>query len=138
MSKTKKSLEQRLEAHPELKEHLLGLLELAESGIESADRVEELTVGGIKGLGRQVMQDWAEQQEAAKSQALGEGNTGVRTKGKKTPLDDDPRRDSHRRDAVQVGVWCTPTFQRNGRSSVSRVFPSPAASDHRFRLGEVL
>ena len=83
MSKPTKSLEKRLDAHPELKEHLLGLLELAESGIESADRVEELTVAGIKGLGRQVMQDWAEQQEEAKSQALREGETGVRAKGKK-------------------------------------------------------
>jgi len=83
MSKTKKSLEERLEAHPELKEHLLGLLELAECGIESADTVEELTVEGIQGLGRQVMQDWAEQQEAAKSQALREEDTDVRAKGKK-------------------------------------------------------
>ncbi len=81
--KPTKSLEERLDAHPELKEHLLGLLELAESGIESADRVEELTVGGIKGLGRQVMQDWAEHREAAKSQALREEDTDVRAKGKK-------------------------------------------------------
>ena len=83
MSKTKKSLEERLEAHPELKEHLLGLLELAESGIESADTVEELTVEGIGGLGRQVMRDWATRQEEAKSQALREGDAGVRSNGKK-------------------------------------------------------
>jgi len=50
MSKTQKSLEERLDAHPEIKEHLLGLLELAECGIEGADRAEELTVEGIKGL----------------------------------------------------------------------------------------
>jgi hypothetical protein len=83
MSKPTKSLEERLDAHPELKEHLLGLLELAESGIESADTVEELTVEGIQGLGRQVMQDWAEQQQAVKSQALREQDTAVRAKGKK-------------------------------------------------------
>ena len=83
MSKTQRSLEDRLEAHPELKEHLLGLLDLAESGIESADRVEELTVDGIKGLGRQVIQDWAEQQEETKSRALQEENTSVSANGKK-------------------------------------------------------
>jgi len=83
MTKPPKNLEERLEAHPELKAHLLRLLELAESGIESADRVEELTVEGIRGLGRQVMQDWAEQQEAAKSQALREADKNTRAKGKK-------------------------------------------------------
>ena len=83
MSKTQQSLEKRLAAHPKLKEHLLGLLDLAEGGIESADRVEELTVNGIKGLGRQVIQDWAEQQEEAKSRALREGDTNVIANGKK-------------------------------------------------------
>ncbi len=132
MTKPTKSLEERPETHPELKEHLLKLLELAESGIESADQVEELTVEGVRGLGRQVMQDWAEQQEAAKSQALRKADTGTRANGKKTLLDNDPRRNSHRRDAVQVGLWCTPVFQRNGGGSVSRVFPSAAAADHRL------
>lgn len=86
MSKTKQSLEKRLDAHPELKAHLLGLLELAESGIESADTVEELTVEGIGGLGRQVMRDWAVRQEEAKSQALREGDPGVRANGKKNSI----------------------------------------------------
>ncbi len=95
MSKTQRNLEDRLEAHPELKEHLLGLLDLAESGIESADQVEELTVDGIKGLGRQVIQDWAEQQEEAKSRALQEENTSVSANGKKTSVDDNPRGNRH-------------------------------------------
>ena len=60
MSAKTKSLEERLAAHPELKQQLLTLLELAESNIDSADRVEELTVEGIKTFGQQVMQDWAE------------------------------------------------------------------------------
>ena len=34
MPKSTKSLEERLQAHPELKEQVLGLLELAESGID--------------------------------------------------------------------------------------------------------
>ena len=59
-------IEERLAAHPELKQQLLTLLELAESNIDSADRVEELTVEGIKTFGQQVMQDWAQRREEEK------------------------------------------------------------------------
>ena len=83
MPKSTKSLEERLQAHPQLKEHLLGLLELAESGIDSADQVEALAVEGSKGLGRQVIQEWAEQRVQEKSQALRETEAGVSSKGKK-------------------------------------------------------
>jgi hypothetical protein len=83
MAKPTKSLEERLQAHPQLKEHLLGLLELAESGIDSADEVEALAVEGSKGLGRQVIQEWAEQQAQVKSQAVREADADVSSKGKK-------------------------------------------------------
>jgi len=83
MAKSTKSLEERLQAHPELMERVLGLVELAESGIDSADDVEALAVEGSKGLGRQVMQEWAERQAQVKSQALREAEGGVSSKGKK-------------------------------------------------------
>ena len=83
LSKTTKSLEERLQAHPELKQHLEDLLDLADSGIQSADKVEELVVGGIKGMGRQAIQDWAEQQEATTSQALREADAEASANGKK-------------------------------------------------------
>ncbi len=67
MSTKIKNLEERLKAHPELKEQILMLLELAESGIESADEVEQRTEGSVRGMGRQVLQDWAEQQAREKS-----------------------------------------------------------------------
>jgi hypothetical protein len=83
MPKPTKSLEERLQAHPELKKHVEGLLELAESGIDNADEVEGLAVEGSRGLGRQVMQEWAERQAQVKSQALREADAGVSSKGKK-------------------------------------------------------
>ncbi len=67
-----KTLEERLNAHPELKAQLLALLELAESDITSADEVEERTVEPIRSLGRQVVQDWAKQQEQKISQSVRE------------------------------------------------------------------
>ena len=65
-----KTLEDRLNAHPELKKQILTLLELAESDIERADEVEQRTVEPIRSLGRQVIEDWAEQQERKYSEAV--------------------------------------------------------------------
>jgi hypothetical protein len=70
MSNKRKSLEERLSSHPELKEMVLGLLEIAESDIERADEVEEQVIEGVRGLGKQVIEEWALQQEQAHAQAL--------------------------------------------------------------------
>ena len=83
MSANTKSLEERLAAHPELKKHLLTLLELAEGRIDNADRVEELTVEGIKACGKQVMQDWAQCKEEEQSQALRKVEKAASPNGKK-------------------------------------------------------
>ncbi len=85
MSKLHLSLEERLSAHPQLKEHVLGLLEIAESDIASADEAEERTIAGVRGLGKQVLHEWAHQQEQRQAQAL-KGDAQVRGHGKKTPL----------------------------------------------------
>ncbi len=79
-----KTLEERLNAHPELKAQLLALLELAESDIVRADEVEERTLEPIRSLGRQVIQDWAEQQEQKISQSVREAvGQELSQKGKK-------------------------------------------------------
>ncbi|MCH8748781.1 hypothetical protein IH781_03450 [Patescibacteria group bacterium] len=78
-----KSLEERLEAHPELKEHILALLDVAESGLRRADDVEEELIEKVKGLGQQVMQDWAERGEQAADQSFRESGEKVVSNGKK-------------------------------------------------------
>ena len=78
-----KTLEERLNAHPELKAQLLALLELAESDIPSADEVEERTVEPIRSLGRQVIQDWAKQQEQTFTEEI-EKRFGDKLKLRKT------------------------------------------------------
>ena len=65
-----KTLEERLNAHPVLKEQIVTLLELAESDIESADEVEARTVEPVRSIGRLVIQDWAEQQERKQSDTV--------------------------------------------------------------------
>jgi len=87
MSKKSLSVEERLAAHPELKEQVLALLELVESDIESADEAEERTIEGVRGLGKEVLQAWAQRQEQGHSQAL-KADADTRGHGKKTPLDE--------------------------------------------------
>jgi hypothetical protein len=87
-----------------------GLLELAESGIDSADEVEGLAVEGSRGLGRQVMQEWAERQAQEKSQAVREADADVSSKGKKTLLDNDVRGDSARGGNLRFATGCSPTL----------------------------
>ncbi len=82
MSKKPMSLEERLAAHPQLKAQVLGLLEIAESDIERADEVEERTIEGVRGMGKQVMEDWARGREQTQAEAL-KGDAGTRRHGKK-------------------------------------------------------
>ena len=82
MSKKKLSLEERLAEHPKLKEHVLGLLEIVESDIALADEAEERTIEGVRGLGKQVLEDWAHNREENLSKEVElEGDT--RGHGKK-------------------------------------------------------
>ena len=59
---SQKSLTDRLNAHPELKARMEALLNIAEDIDESiilADDIEQLVVDGMRGLGHELMQDWA-------------------------------------------------------------------------------
>lgn len=82
MSNKRKSLEERISSHPILKEHVLRLLEIAESDIERADEVEEQVIEGVRGLGKQIIEEWALQQEQTHGQAL-EEEAEARRHGKK-------------------------------------------------------
>lgn len=52
----------RLNAHPELKERIASILQLAENGegpLRTADEIEALLIEEVRRLGAQTMQDWA-------------------------------------------------------------------------------
>ena len=102
-----KTLEDRLDAHPELKAQILTLLDIAESDIEKADEVELRTVESIRGVGQQVMYQWAEQQAQKKSDAArDQKGPELIGKGKKTLLDNDTRRNSRDGAGLQMdGRW---------------------------------
>ena len=92
MLKSNLSLEERLSAHPKLQSHVLALLEIAESNIDKADEAEERTMAEVRGLGRQILEEWARHREQSHAQAL-EASPEACRHGKKTPLADDIRRD---------------------------------------------
>jgi hypothetical protein len=69
MSKQNMSLEERLAVYPKLKEHVLGLLDVVESGIDLADEAEERTIEGVRELGHEVLEEWAHRREKAHSDA---------------------------------------------------------------------
>ena len=86
MTKKRLSLEERLTAHPELKEQILQLLEIAESdSIHLADEAEERTIEGVHKLGKNVLEEWSQHQEQAHSDAL-ESNEEVKRHGKKNSI----------------------------------------------------
>ena len=82
------SLDERLSKHPQLRNHVLQLLEIAESdSIGKADEAEEQIIKGVRGLGKQVLEEWAHHQEQTHSQAL-QNDESARRHVKKTPLDE--------------------------------------------------
>ena len=82
MVKTNLSLEERLAAHPLLKERVLELLEIAESDIALADEAEERTIEEVRGLGKEVLNEWARRQEQTQAHALN-AEASARRHGKK-------------------------------------------------------
>lgn len=81
-----RSLEERLKAHPELKERverLLVVVENASGDIEKANEAERRVFEELRQMGQEALTGWAERQHAKKVKAL-EAEGGVSRKEKKT------------------------------------------------------
>ena len=88
MSNKSLNLDERLSKHPELKEQVLQLLRIAESSeIVRADDAEEAIIEGVRGLGQELLQEWARHQEQIQGEAL-QSDEKLRAHVKKTPLDE--------------------------------------------------
>lgn len=62
MSDRKRSLEERLAAHPELRarfEQILALVEDVDDQVNTADEAEERTIEEMRRLGNEILHDWA-------------------------------------------------------------------------------
>lgn len=83
MLKTKKSLEERFKTHPELRNQVERLLDIAESGIRKADDVEVEIVESIRQLGQQAIGDWAQNSASLASEQWREDKEEFKDHGKK-------------------------------------------------------
>jgi hypothetical protein len=71
VSQKSPSLDERLAKHPQLRERVQQLLLIAESKqIVKADEAEEAIIEEVRGLGHQVLEEWAHHQEQAQREAM--------------------------------------------------------------------
>jgi hypothetical protein len=78
------SLDERLSAHPQLKERLEALLAIVEDtnvDVQQADEAERRVIEELRRLGKEALRSWAAQQEVVQSTAVSQQGA-VRT-GKK-------------------------------------------------------
>lgn len=83
------SLEQRLNAHPELKakiEDLLSVVENAQGDLIRADAAEQRVVEEIRQLGQTALQEWATRQHQQQSEAFIQANPLAHRGGKKNSI----------------------------------------------------
>jgi hypothetical protein len=85
MSDQKKSLEQRLKAHPDLQkriETILDIVEDASDDVKTADEAEQRAIEELRQLGSEVMKNWAAQKEGQKAASY-QKNPEAKGHGKK-------------------------------------------------------
>ncbi len=73
MRDRKDSLEERLNAHPHLRdriEKLLNIVEDAGGDLDKADEAERLVIEELRRLGHEALQDWAVKKESQKVEKL--------------------------------------------------------------------
>lgn len=84
MANNSLSVEERLNAHPQLKGRLESLLAIVEGGYEEvkqADEAERRVIEELRRLGNEVLRSWAAQQEVVQSAAVSQ--QGAARAGKK-------------------------------------------------------
>ncbi len=83
----KRSLEERLVAHPHLRERiesLLGIVEDASGDLDRADAAEQRVIDELRRLGSDALHAWASGKAQEKEQQAREGEDPVSGHGKKT------------------------------------------------------
>ena len=94
MNSPAQSFEERLNAHPQLKERmeaLLAIVEDASADMEQADEAERRVIAEVQRLGNEALCSWAARQERVQSTAVSQqgtvragkkNSTGIRRLGK--------------------------------------------------------
>lgn len=87
MGDQKRSFEERLKAHPRLRDRIHQILSIAEDSegkIDKADEAEQHVIDELRRLGQEVLQEWAVRKEREKVEQLkGSPDRKVEGHGKK-------------------------------------------------------
>jgi len=87
MGVQKRTLEERLEAHPRLRDRIHQILGIAEDSvgkIDKADKAEQQVIDELRRLGQEVLQEWAVSKEKERvAQLKGSPDRKVKGHGKK-------------------------------------------------------
>ena len=93
---SKKSIDERMKAHPMLEGRIEAILDIVEDSageVERADEAERRMIEEVRQLGNEALQGWAERKVGEQEgRVLGQGE-GVKRNGKKTLLVHDVRSD---------------------------------------------
>jgi len=84
MENTARNLEERLNAHPQLRgrmESLLTLVEGEKEEVKQADEAERRVIEALRQLGKEVLRSWATEQEGVQSARVSQ--QGAERAGKK-------------------------------------------------------
>lgn len=85
----KKSIEERLKAHPFLKERiesLINIVENSDGNIEKANEAEQRVIKELRQMGNEVLHDWAENQNGKKGKEIKEKNNDINKHRKKNSI----------------------------------------------------
>jgi hypothetical protein len=134
MSSNSPSLEERLNAQPQLKvgiESLLAIVEDADDDVKKADEAERRVIEELRRLGKEALRSWAAKQEGAQVTAVCEQGD-ARAHGKKTLLVHDVWENSSGRTPLLAGQRLAAAVLPLGGRDVSGLFATTAAADDRF------
>lgn len=82
----KKSIEERLEAHPRLKERIesiISVVENSEGNIEKANEAEQRVIEELRQMGNDILHGWSENQNKKKGKEVKEKNKDINIHSKK-------------------------------------------------------
>jgi hypothetical protein len=127
------SLEERLTAHPQLKERIEALLAIVEdtkADVKQADEAERRVIAELRRVGNEALCSWAAQQEAAQRAVVGQ--PGAARAGKKTLLVYHVWGNKRGRAPLLAGGPRGPAVLPCGGGPMSGLFPALTAADDGF------
>jgi hypothetical protein len=133
MKDRKPSLEEWLQAHPELMQRIEALRDIVEDTackVDKADDAEQAVIDELRLLGNDVLHDWAQCKQSQKIEETRAKECKLAGHGKKTPLVLDVRGNNDFGDDIFVEGSSNSTVLSVGRGCDQWLFPAFTAATY--------